>query len=411
MIDNVLCTAPLTSVLIDTNKGVRPCCYYDTRDAGFLGNLKENKIIDIFSNDEYKKLKQQMYNKEWATGCMSCKELEMEAGSSLRKDFYNNESTDLQGWEQEKLTYLEFNGSNICNLSCLHCHPGFSSRWVIEREKIIKLADKRGPEQRKLVESFRSIHKFTDDTKITSTKMHLPNPNLVIESLKTVQLFDLKTLSFKGGEPMLNSETMAIMEYLEERDYLKNVNLNIVTNGTYINDEILKLFSKSKSVIYQVSVDGIGELFNYIRYGDAKFSELEKNIALVNELPNARINISSASMNYNAFNLLDIKDWVNKLNVKYSKVCTSGCFSMVVQSPEYLSMTTLSDATRKKLIDFYSRYNKNNELDLVINKLSNSYAGNELHNKWVDYTRTMEELRGNNILDIVPQLESELQYV
>jgi hypothetical protein len=47
---------------------------------------------------------------------MSCRELEIEAGSSLRKDFYNNESTDLQGWEQEKLTYLEFNGSNICRV-------------------------------------------------------------------------------------------------------------------------------------------------------------------------------------------------------------------------------------------------------------------------------------------------------
>ena len=38
---NITCAAPLTSILIDTNKGIRPCCYYQ---AGFLGNLNKNSI-------------------------------------------------------------------------------------------------------------------------------------------------------------------------------------------------------------------------------------------------------------------------------------------------------------------------------------------------------------------------------
>jgi len=57
IIPNVLCKAPLTAALIDTNKGVRPCCVYN--DA-YLGNIKEQNLISIISNDKWKKLKQQM---------------------------------------------------------------------------------------------------------------------------------------------------------------------------------------------------------------------------------------------------------------------------------------------------------------------------------------------------------------
>ena len=50
MIEKVLCTAPLTSILIDTNKGIRPCCYYE---GDFLGNIKEQTIKEIMKNEKW----------------------------------------------------------------------------------------------------------------------------------------------------------------------------------------------------------------------------------------------------------------------------------------------------------------------------------------------------------------------
>ena len=38
---NVTCKAPLTSILIDTNKGVRPCCVYNK----YIGNIKTENIV------------------------------------------------------------------------------------------------------------------------------------------------------------------------------------------------------------------------------------------------------------------------------------------------------------------------------------------------------------------------------
>jgi radical SAM protein with 4Fe4S-binding SPASM domain len=124
MIDEVLCTAPLNAILIDTNKGIRPCCYYE---GDFLGNIKNQTISEILSNDKWKKLKKQMYDKEWPTECLGCKRIEDASGHSLRVAYVGGGGIDVTGWKEEKLTYLEFNGSNICNLACLHCHGGFSS--------------------------------------------------------------------------------------------------------------------------------------------------------------------------------------------------------------------------------------------------------------------------------------------
>jgi hypothetical protein len=41
--------------------------------------------------------------------------------------------------------------------------------------------------------------------------------------------------------------------------------------------------------------------------------------------------------------------------------------------------------------------------------LSNNYVGDAIHSKWIEYTEIMEEVRGNNIIDIVPQLKKELE--
>ena len=410
MFENILCTAPLVSVLVDTNKGIRPCCYYDAWKVGYLGNLKTESIINIFNNTEYKKLKQQMYSKEWPEGCLSCKKSEDETGTSLRNIFYTKNDVDFKDYAQENLTYIEFNGSNICNLSCLHCHPGFSSKWVIEKEKVLKFAKTLDHDSWEKINQFRAITSFDDDSKMQTTKMHLPNPQLIVDNLSQIDLTHIKKISFKGGEPLLNSETEAALEFLNGKDLLKNITVHVVTNGTYINENILHLLSQCKYVHYQISVDGVDELFNYIRYGDAKFNSIEPTIKKCNMLNNIDIRFNVAVMNYNAYNLLDIKLWIDQMSAKYNRVNGTDAFSIIVQSPEYLSVGTLSDNTRKELVEFYTNHNHTHDFDFVINKLLNDYSGHELHNKWVHYTEVMEKVRKNNILDIVPQLKNELQY-
>lgn len=410
MINDVLCTAPLTSILIDTNKGVRPCCYYE---GTFLGNIKEQTIPEILSNEKWKKLKEQMYAKEWPTECLWCKKIEDDSGVSLRHSYIGGGGIDTTGWEDEKLTIIEFNGSNICNLACLHCHGGFSSKWVIEAKKIKQytIAKQFDPEtQNRLLTQYRAFIELTDTTRYQpTTNMHLADTDLVVHNLKQVDLSNLKMAIFKGGEPLLNSETVAALEYLDELNMLGQLEISISTNGTYINESLVKLFRKCRKVQFLISVDGVGELFNYIRYGDAKFDDIEKVLAVVNDLSNIDISFNNTAMNYNAFNLVEIRDWAIEMSKKYNRVSPHVGFNNFVQSPAYLSMSTLSDDVRKELVKYYTENSIRDEFNFVINVLKNDRLGDDIHFKWVEYTEIMETLRGNSITSIVPQLINELK--
>jgi radical SAM protein with 4Fe4S-binding SPASM domain len=409
MTKQVLCKAPLTAALIDTNKGVRPCCVYDNT---YIGNIKTESLAKIISNDEWKKLKEQMYANEWPEACLPCKSREEISGGWSVRHLFNDGAFDVTGWEEEKLSYLEFNGSNICNLSCLHCNAGFSSRWVTDTQKAIEVHKTYERTKRQNMAWFDAVIKYTDDDSGRSTKMHLPNPELVIQNLKELDLTNLRTINFKGGEPFLNSETTAILDYLDTENILSQVSVTISTNGTYINDKTLELLNKCKFINLYVSVDGVGDLFNYIRYGDAKFEDIEPTIAKLNTISQIAIHFSTTVMNYNAFNLLDISKWIHSMATKYDKIVDRSGFSNCLTHPTYLSLLTLSDKTRKELIEYYTVNTTNlDDFTQVISTLSNDYAGDVTHNFWIDYTTLMQTVRKNNILDIVPQLESELVYI
>jgi radical SAM protein with 4Fe4S-binding SPASM domain len=406
MTKKVLCTAPLTAALIDTNKGVRPCCVYGVK---YVGNIKEQRLSNIINSTEWKKIKQQMYDNEWPDGCLSCKEREDVTGWSVRT-LFSNGSFDVTGWEEEKLTYLEFNGSNICNLACLHCTPGFSSRWVIDNKKAKEVFDTYEEEVKNKISYFDAVITYTDDEKGRSTKMHLPDPELVLENLKELDLSNLRTINFKGGEPLLNSETLTILHYLDELSILGNVSIIFSSNGTYINQEIIDVFKKCKKVTFNLSLDGIDELFNYIRYGDAKFINIEPVVAKLNELTNISVAFQVSVMNYNIFNLKEIGDWVTSISEKYKVVDHITGFSNCIQYPKYLSLQTLSDDTRKQLIEYYSNLTNYTHYEVVITALKSEYIGDDIHDDWVHYTNLMQTVRKNNILDIVPQLAEELQF-
>jgi MoaA/NifB/PqqE/SkfB family radical SAM enzyme len=408
MSKTVLCTAPLTAALIDTNKGVRPCCVYN---SAYMGNIKDQSLVNIITSDEWKKLKQQMYDNEWPTACLPCKEREEVSGWSVRH-LFNNGAFDVTGWEEEKLTYLEFNGSNICNLSCLHCNAGFSSRWVMETKKTIAIHQTYDEVKRSKMAWMDAVIDYTDDTKGRSSKMHLPDPELVLENLKQLDLSNLRTVNFKGGEPFLNSETTMILDYLDQQNILPQVTIFVSSNGTYIDDKTIELLKRCRKINVYLSIDGVGELFNYIRYGDATFEAVEPTIAKLSTVPSINIEVGSTVMNYNVFNLVDIRNWLIEMSKKYPNINPDCGFSNCLTHPEYLSIRTLSDDTRKQLAEYYTKNTiRRSEFDIVISTLSSGYIGDVMHNHWLDYTELMQTVRKNNILDIVPQLEKELVYI
>jgi MoaA/NifB/PqqE/SkfB family radical SAM enzyme len=377
-----ICYVPWTSILVDTNKDVKPCCAY----SGKLGNLNKNTLTEIISGPEWTDVKDKLSNQIWPTSCEGCRDSEINSGWSVRQSMKEtNWSTSCN----DKITFLELNGSNICNLACLHCSPKFSSKWLNEWNLIDKtlnfLHSNNNP----------GPHNFSVDTE------------LILKNLKELDLSQLNVLMLKGGDPMLNEETLEALRYFDELDILKKLQIVVFTNGTTTNEEILYFLNKAKQCHINISVDGIGRLNEYIRYGKgSNTEELKKNIKIYkSSIKNIFMKLSVSTMIYNIFNIVEIRDfWIEVM--PYS----TPSFNIIVSGPEYLDPRILPDDIRKELIHYYEKHQLNNEFEKIIKHLSMPYLGDKIHNDWVKYTESMEKLRQNSIVELVPQFKEILKY-
>ena len=171
---------------------------------------------------------------------------------------------------------------------------------------------------------------------------------------------------------------------------------------------MIELLGKAKSLEFIISIDGTSGLFEYIRYGEGSIENIEKLVSKINELKNSVLAMSVSTMAYNIFDIVNIRDLWLKWKKSYKFV--EPFFNIIVTHPDYLNVCVLSDDVRKELISYLTKSQLSNEFTVVISALSNDYLGDTIHNRWVEYTKKMEAMRGNNILELVPELKNELVY-
>jgi sulfatase maturation enzyme AslB (radical SAM superfamily) len=199
-----------------------------------------------------------------------------------------------------------------------------------------------------------------------------------------------------------------ILDHLEKKGILSGVEVYVSTNGSVRNDRVMKLLSRAAQVLISVSVDGCGALNQFIRYGANDTEQLVENIAYFAAHGNVQINRVTSVMVYNVFALVELRDWWEGLAAKYAAVYSDCPFDLVVISPRWLNPCVLSDSTRRKAWAELERHQKKEEFQAAIKNLRSPYLGDEMHNRWVGYTQTMEKIRKNCMVEVCPQLEQEL---
>jgi MoaA/NifB/PqqE/SkfB family radical SAM enzyme len=380
-----ICVAPWNNILIDTNKGVKPCCAYN---GEHLGYITKSSIQDIITGPAWQDIKNKLIMGEWPEACdIGCRQTEERTGWSVRLSLQNDMKSCYEGidYNNNEIVYMEFNGSYICNIACLQCNPSFSSRWVPEWEKL-------------------NLRKY-------DSPGELPDIELIKKSLDQLNLDKLRIIFFKGGDPLMNEETYTVLDYLDQRGILPTLEVCLFTNGTHRPKNIFEKLKRVKRLVLNLSIDGAGELNKYIRFGaDTSIENIEQTLKQLNENGNCEFNFSVSIMVYNIFDIVNIRNLWRDWQTKY-KSTDHIYFRNMVWWPRFLNSNVLTDYTRNKLVDFYTDNNVNNEFNFIINYLRKDYLGNDLHNQWIDYTKKMEKNRRNSILDIVPELATEFQYL
>jgi len=169
------------------------------------------------------------------------------------------ENNDVALDELIELKTLDFNTEKLCNLACITCGPIFSSKWMTEIKK----------------------HSFDNLDKNNRVKEKYTNTLNNVE-WESIDLSGLSKLYFNGGEPLLTTDHIRVLKRLDDIGRLSEVEISYNTNCTVIpSAEVLSLWKKAKLVRIMLSIDGIGETFNFVRW-PGKWSAVSELVRVLN---------------------------------------------------------------------------------------------------------------------------------
>jgi MoaA/NifB/PqqE/SkfB family radical SAM enzyme len=279
------CMHPFTGLATREDGAICACCR--SHPIGFIQN---ETLEEIWNNNTMKRIRKQVLNNERPPECEPCFKLEDQGVESLRQrhtaglipearvNLYPNALDALN--EDYSMPFeiptMELKLNNLCNLKCRMCHPMDSTSWN-DWGEIKDFYKKEGNIMFNIVEEHNLekkpfLDKFQDSSEWWSS----------LEKL----LPYFRRVEFAGGEPLMDPQHYRILDMLAP--YGDQIEIKYATNLTMLgkqNRTIWQYWPKFKSVAVNVSIDGIGASYEYIR-GNASWAELVNNIKQIQTIPN-----------------------------------------------------------------------------------------------------------------------------
>ncbi len=260
--------------------------------------------------------------------CSACW-AEENAGRSSRRLVANQQFKDLpQNAHRPQL--IDLKPGNTCNLACRTCWPEVSSKWYRDYWELE--AHKQEPDYKKYLASWGRIKSSYE-----------PENTRLWTELES-WLTDVKYYDIYGAEPMLLSNVFDILKQAVDKNLAHEQSLHINTNGTIWNQRYIDTLTQFKHVALDISVDGIGPHFDYIRYGET-WSTVEKNLdryqELVRKHPNISMCVCVTVCAYNIWYIQDIEQYFKQRGIGY--------FFNMVHHPQHINVRVLPDLVKAQV--------------------------------------------------------------
>jgi len=280
--------------------------------------------------------------------------------------------TNLDGSVNDfKMRYWDVRFSNVCNLACRMCGPDYSHTLAKEYEI-----------------------KFNGSYVVNAHD----TDNFEEMIAKYGPLDELYDIYFAGGEVMFQKEHWQMLDHLVKigkTDVMLMYNTNL-TKLDYDGFKLLDYIPKFKDVTFTVSLDGTGDLLEYIRWG-SRWDDIVRNLDTLKNLPNVNFRIAHVCMFYN---VLAIPETLDFLFGNYIKQGYQIDLSIANEPENHVG--ALPKELKSQAADAIkaSRYYSilKSKLDSIIDvMLTTDYEFPK------DYIRQMDQRRGCNIVDVVPE--------
>ena len=374
------CILPFTRSASTNDGNYRVCCYSEEHaiknNDGTTANMRRHDIKDVWNNDFYKNLRLDLINGVQNSACNYCWELENKGAYSHRQkamedvkwlDVNPQELIDdcvsNNGSLSTMPVDLDLKIGTLCNLKCIMCYPGSSSMHKDEYD-YMRQFNMEPPETPIFFLDRMNNSEFNIDDFNPKNASHVGD---VVANLDSC-LKELKHLSIVGGEPLVNKTTTRLLEHCIDKNYAKDISLQLITNLSVINKKTLDLLNQFKLPMLNISYDHVDPVkFNFIRF-PADYKTFTYNLDTV--LADKHI-LTKFSTTWGIFNIFDIEQifaqyekisqrYVRPLTINYGMIVYPNYFNLGYLEPEQKEQ--IKDIINNVLKHDYKIYRENKDM-------------------------------------------------
>ena len=362
------CMLPFMHIYGSAGGDMVPCC--EAQEVA-LNNPGES-ALESWNNVNYRELRRALANNERPERCNVCWHNEDSGIVSNRLQWENDnweEFSELISVNDDfsvnnKPIWVELKVSNFCNLKCIMCSTHSSYKRTQDLD-IIKKYTKDGYETRLLrpTDLFASLNEWPE-------------------------LWDsVHTLQFTGGEPIINKEHYDLLEGIPQ--HLKSkIRLRYASNLSYIKFkkyDLVKIWSEFKHVNIKVSMDGIGDVYNYIRQ-DGDWDTVYENMCVLNDIDGIDVAAGITVQAHNIYQMPEFYDFWRASPVDLKFITAN-----ILQTPNYLSPAVWQGEYREKIIStLREAESRHPEMDRFATYMENNTKTYMLYARMRKYTRDIE---------------------
>lgn len=396
MKNKIFCPAPFLHQYVNVNNhGHKLCCMSkEIKKMDSTLTVQQN-MENFWVSDELKQIRQDFINNKWPKACeWYCGKYEKQGvyEESYRHNFIDRyKDIDIEqynlnvetGNKTHKPIDLDFRPGNTCNLKCRSCTGIWSN--TIQKEVVAN------PElQGTYYDTGRKYSQL--DT-------------------STIDLSNIQSLKMSGGETLVDPNVYTFLNKAVEDGYAKNIELHLLTNGTYMPKRIISVLEKFKSLVINVSIDAVGSLEEYLRTGTS-WPEQKQVFETVLSLPNLKkCGINSVIQITGIFGLQDLIDFA--YDSKYtSNNKYRGISFLPIVDPEFLSIGLMTDAHKQKIMRTVEHNIDNVKFDKfesqikpVVSEVHRVFDNrSELLQQGQQHINRLDKIRNTSIVELQPEL-------
>jgi len=404
---------PFTGLATREDGAIQVCCRSHP-----IGWIQNETLEEIWNGDNMKRIRKQVLTGYRPPECEPCFSLEDQGVESLRQRHVKGEIPEARiklyprATESMRSDFtmpfeiptMELKLNNLCNLKCRMCHPGDSTSWNDWSEvkdfykdtgKVIyNLVEDHNLERKPLLDKFEDNPNWW-----SSLENNLPH---------------FRRVEFAGGEPLMDPQHYRILDMLAP--YGHQIEIKYATNLSMLgknNRTVWQYWPKFKSVAVNVSIDGIGTSYEYIR-GNASWAELINNIKQIQTIPNISRIVGAVAVQVSNIMILDkmVEYFLDDLGIVF--------YTNMVRYPDVLSIQVMPRELQLVAIERLEKVKSRvkdfklvkehpmlenltyGQIQGVINFLNSENESHRWHD-CIEFNRRLDMTRDQSFVDVTPE--------